>query len=74
MSHSKKHRTSQHQQHKQIRAWAVRRKQVDIEQLALAYYLLARIRIEHQKQHEACSAKPSEDEAAHGVSQSRRVA
>lgn len=36
--------------HKEVRAWAVRRRQVDIHQLALAYYLLARIRIERQRQ------------------------
>jgi hypothetical protein len=35
---------------KEIRAWGIRRRQVDINQLALAYYLLARIRIEQQRQ------------------------
>jgi ribosomal protein S6 len=35
---------------KEIRAWGIRRHTVDINQLALAYYLLARIRIEEQRQ------------------------
>jgi ribosomal protein S6 len=37
-------------QPKEIRAWGIRRREVDINQLALAYYLLARIRIEEQRQ------------------------
>ena len=37
-------------QSKEIRAWGIRRHTVDINQLALAYYLLARIRIEEQRQ------------------------
>jgi hypothetical protein len=35
---------------KEIRAWGIRHREVDINQLALAYYLLARIRIEEQRQ------------------------
>jgi hypothetical protein len=35
---------------KEIRAWGIRRREVDINQLALAYYLLARRRIEAQRQ------------------------
>ena len=35
---------------KEIRAWGIRRREVDINQLALAYYLLARRRIETQRQ------------------------
>jgi ribosomal protein S6 len=41
---------------KEIRAWGVRRRTVDINQLALAYYLLARIRIEEQRQLETDAA------------------
>lgn len=35
---------------KEVRAWGIRRRQVDINQLALAYYLLARIRLEQQRE------------------------
>ena len=35
---------------KEIRAWGIRRREVDMHQLALAYYLLARIRIEERRQ------------------------
>jgi hypothetical protein len=35
---------------KEIRAWGIRRREVDINQLALAYYLLARRRIDAQRQ------------------------
>jgi hypothetical protein len=35
---------------KQVKAWGIRRREVDIHQLALAYYLLARIRIDQQRQ------------------------
>ena len=34
---------------KEIRTWGIRRREVDINQLALAYYLLARIRIDEQR-------------------------
>lgn len=40
-------------QSKEIRAWGIRRREVDINQLALAYYLLARIRIEQQRHAES---------------------
>lgn len=43
---------------KEIRAWGIRRREVDIHQLALAYYLLARIRIDEQRRSQ------SEGEAA----------
>lgn len=43
-------------QSKEIRAWGIRRREVDINQLALAYYLLARIRIEEQRQAESGDA------------------
>lgn len=35
-------------QRREVRAWGIRRKEVDINQLALAYYLLARRRIDEQ--------------------------
>lgn len=43
------HRTKGNSRAKEIRAWGIRRRQVDISQLALAYYLLARVRIEEQR-------------------------
>jgi len=48
-------------QAKEIRAWGIRRRSVDINQLALAYYLLARIRVEQQRQ-------AASDDAADGRS------
>lgn len=44
-----KHSTKRGSRSKEIRAWGIRRHKVDINQLALAYYLLARIRIEEQQ-------------------------
>ncbi len=46
-------------QRKQIRAWGIRRKEVDTNQLALVYYLLARRRIEER--HEREGQDPSSD-------------
>ncbi len=43
-------RTTSNRQPKEIRAWGIRRREVDINQLALAYYLLARVRLEEQRQ------------------------
>lgn len=47
-------------QQKEIRAWGIRRREVDINQLALAYYLLARTRIEQQRAADAASARESD--------------
>lgn len=44
---------------KEVRAWGIRRKDVDINQLALAYYLLARRRIEER--HERDADDPASD-------------
>jgi ribosomal protein S6 len=57
-----RHTTKGRSRSKEIRAWGVRRHEVDINQLALAYYLLARIRIEEQRQ-SAVSAATSDDAA-----------
>ena len=50
--------------HKDIKAWGVRRKEVDISQLALAYYLLARRRIQQQRQAERLTEDGRDSEAA----------
>lgn len=50
-------------QQKEVRAWGIRRREVDIHQLALAYYLLARIRIEQQRE---SSVEASHDTATPG--------
>ncbi len=57
-----RHTTKGGSRSKEIRAWGIRRRKVDINQLALAYYLLARIRIEEQRQ-SAVSAATSDDAA-----------
>jgi ribosomal protein S6 len=51
-------------QRKEVRAWGVRRRKVDINQLALAYYLLARIRIEEQRQSDGSAVTTSDDRAS----------
>lgn len=48
----------------EISACGVRRPEVDINQLALAYYLLARQRIESRKAEEADPSLHRRDEAA----------
>jgi hypothetical protein len=50
--------------HKEIRAWGIRRKEVDINQLALAYYLLARRRIEQKRQADELADDGADREAA----------
>ncbi len=49
---------------KEIHAWGIKRKDVDINQLALAYYLLARRRIEQKRQAGQLSSDGSDREAA----------
>lgn len=48
MNRSNKPRSS-----KEIRVWGMKRAEVDVHQLALAYYLLARRRIEQRRQAES---------------------
>lgn len=50
-------------QSKEIRAWGIRRREVDINQLALAYYLLARRRIEAQRSTDQFSGDPTDVDA-----------
>lgn len=51
---------------KEVRAWGIRREDVDVHQLALAYYLLARKRIEEQRRDAAGddTASASDERAA----------
>jgi ribosomal protein S6 len=58
-----RHNTTAGSRSKEIRAWGIRRREVDINQLALAYYLLARIRIEEQRQSAASSTTSDDTEA-----------
>ena len=58
--HSKRHSSNS----KEIHAWGIRRREVDIHQLALAYYLLARQRIEQRRQETGPTNKVGQDESA----------
>ena len=60
-----KQRSQQHDSgRKEVRAWGVRRTEVDNNQLALAYYLLARRRIEQTRDAAQPVAEPQDSEAA----------
>lgn len=49
---------------KQVQAWGIKRREVDINQLALAYYLLARRRIEQHKTAQIRDLPPGDDREA----------
>ena len=58
-------RKMQSAKRKEIHAWAIRRREVDMTQLALAYYLLAKRRIEQRKAAELSKdSEAGEGEAA----------
>jgi hypothetical protein len=58
-----RHNTNGSSRSKEMRVWGIRRREVDINQLALAYYLLARIRIEEQRRTADSSATSDDTEA-----------